>query len=277
VALLGVGLGFLIGLSLGVLGGGGSILTVPIFVYVLGFSAKEAIAMSLFVVGLVSAFGAVGHWRQGNVDLRVGLLFGGFSMAGTFVGARLAVFMSGAAQLSLFAVVMLVAAVFMFRDDRRSRAAAGRASARGNGGTGTPPPTVTAAALPASPGLLLIGAEGLAVGALTGIVGVGGGFLIVPALVLLGGVPMKVAVGTSLLVIALKSATGFAGYMDQVEVPWLLMLLFSSVAVAGILTGTRVVRHVPAAALKRGFAVFLVLMGAFILHQNRFVFLEFLS
>lgn len=277
MTLLAVSLGFLMGLSLGVLGGGGSILTVPIFVYVLGIDAKEAIAMSLFTVGLVAAFGAVGHWRSGNVDVRMGLLFGGFSMVGTFLGARVAAFMSGAAQLSLFAVVMLVAALFMYRDETRGR----------DGGSAIEPSATLAA--PASPGsgmlagllpgrgMLLIGFEGLAVGVLTGIVGVGGGFLIVPALVLLGGVPMKVAIGTSLMVIALKSATGFAGYMDQVQVPWLPMLLFSSVAVAGILTGTRIVRHVPAAALRSAFPVFLVLMGGFILHQNRFVFLELFS
>jgi uncharacterized protein len=273
MTLLGVSLGLLMGLSLGVLGGGGSILTVPIFVYVLGIGAPEAIAMSLFVVGLVAAFGAVGHWRAGNVDVRTGLLFGGFSMVGTFAGARVAAYMTGAAQLTLFAVVMLVAAVFMFRDEAKGPSP----------GRGDPPATL---AVPASTGVgllawllpgrgvLLIGFEGLAVGVLTGIVGVGGGFLIVPALVLLGGVPMKVAIGTSLMVIALKSATGFLGYMDQVQVPWVLMLLFSGVAVVGILIGTRVVRHVPAGALRRAFALFLVVMGGLILHQNRFVFLE---
>jgi len=270
LTLLGVALGFLIGLSLGVLGGGGSILTVPIFVYVLGFGAKEAIAMSLFVVGLVSAFGAAGHWREGNVDVGMGLLFGGFSMVGTFLGARVAAYMTGATQLTLFAVVMLVAAVFMFRDQRRSRPVLPEP------GVGEPPASITATAVPGR-GVVFIGIDGLAVGVLTGIVGVGGGFLIVPALVLLGGVPMKLAVGTSLMVIALKSATGFAGYLDQVQVPWMLMLMFSAVAVAGILTGTRVVRHVPAGALRRAFAFFLVLMGGLILYQNRIVFLELFS
>jgi uncharacterized protein len=257
---LGAALGFLIGLSLGLLGGGGSILTVPIFVYVLGFGAKEAIAMSLFVVGLVSLFGAVGHWRAGNVDLRVGALFGAFSMIGTFGGARLAIFFSGAAQLTLFAVVMLLASAFMLR--------------------GAEPAAVDAAARrrqwsPATVALTAV--EGLGVGVLTGLVGVGGGFLIVPALVLLGGVPMKVAVGTSLMIIALKSATGFLGYLDQVVVDWGLMLVFSAIATAGIAVGTRLVRHVPAQSLRRAFAVFLVLMGGLILHQNRVVFLELFS
>lgn len=253
---LGLLLAALIGLSLGLLGGGGSILTVPIFVYVLGFEAKEAIAMSLAVVGATAAFGAAGHWRAGNVNLRVGLVFGVVAMAGTYLGARLAVYFSGAAQLSLFAVVMLLAAVFMFRDRR------------GAPPDGTPPPLPATVAAPEM-SLLLIVLEGMAVGVLTGLVGVGGGFLIVPALVLLGGLPMKQAVGTSLLVIALKSAAGFYGYLGQVEVPWAFMTLFTAVAVTGIFGGTWLVRFVPQHALRRAFAVFLVVMGGFILYQNR--------
>jgi uncharacterized membrane protein YfcA len=248
--LLGLGLAALIGLSLGMLGGGGSILTVPIFVYVLGFDAKEAIAMSLAVVGATSLFGALSHWRAGNVNLRVAVIFGLVAMAGTYAGARLAVFFSGAAQLTLFALVMLLAAFFMFRD-RTPR-------------TGAPSRDVP---MP----LLLIVVEGLAVGVLTGLVGVGGGFLIVPALVLLGRLPMKQAIGTSLLVIALKSFAGFLGYLDQVEVQWGFMAGFTAVAIAGILLGTWLVRFVPQHALRRSFAVFLIIMGAFILYQNRAV------
>lgn len=255
---LGFALAALIGLSLGLLGGGGSILTVPIFVYVLGFGAKEAIAMSLAVVGVVSLFGAVGHWRAGNVNVRVALIFGGVAMAGTYLGARLAVFFSGAAQLALFAVVMLVAAVFMFREKTPS----GRAAGEGDGTAVWEMP------------VLLIVAEGIAVGVLTGLVGVGGGFLIVPALVLLGGIPMKQAVGTSLLVIAMKSAAGFYGYLGQVEVPWGFIAAFTAVAVVGIFAGTYLVRFVSQTQLKRAFAIFLVVMGGFILYQNRAVVLR---
>src|SRR5690606_36047424 len=114
----------------------------------------------------------------------------------------------------------------------------------------------------------LIAVEATAVGILSGIVGVGGGFLIVPALVLLGKIPMKQAVGTSLLIIALKSVAGFAGYYGQVEVDWGFMALFTGAAVVGIMIGTRLVRFVSQHTLKRGFAVFLVLMSAWILYQN---------
>lgn len=255
---LGLALALLVGLSLGLLGGGGSILTVPILVYGLGFGAKQAIAMSLAIVGATSLLGAFGHWRAGNVNLRVAAIFGVVAMAGTYLGARLAVFFSGAAQLVLFALVMLLAAFFMLREGRPSAA---NGPAEPDGGS--------LAEMP----LLKIAAEGLAVGVLTGLVGVGGGFLVVPALVLLGKVPIKEAVGTSLLIIALKSAAGFVGYLGQVEIPWGAMLIFTAVAGVGILVGTFLVRFVPAKALQRAFAIFLVAMGLFILYQNRGVFL----
>ena len=261
--MIGVGLAMaaVIGLALGLMGGGGSILTVPIFVYVLGFGAKEAIALSLGVVGAVSLFGAAGHWRAGNVNVRVALVFGVVAMAGTYLGARLAVFFSGAAQLTLFAAVMLVAAAFMFR--RSGSPEAGEAGEPGEAGSEPPASGRRELRLP------LIVAEGVAVGILTGLVGVGGGFLIVPALVLLGGIPMKEAVGTSLLVIAMKSAAGFAGYLGQVDVPWGFLAAFAGVAVAGILLGTHLVRYVSQGALRRAFALFLVIMGTLILIQNR--------
>lgn len=244
---LGFALAALIGVSLGLLGGGGSILTVPVLVYVLGFEPKQSIAMSLAVVGFTSLFGAVGHWRAGNVNLRAALVFGPVALTGSYVGARLAVVFSGAAQLMLFAIVMLAAAFFMLthKEERHTRAAAAR----------VPAP--------------LIVAEGAAVGVLTGLVGVGGGFLVVPALVVLGGIAMKEAIGTSLVVIAMNSAAGFVGYLGQVDVPWKFILEFTAVAVAGVLAGTRLVHFVPPAALRRSFAVCLLVMGIAILYQNR--------
>lgn len=250
MTLLGLLLGALMGVSLGLLGGGGSILAVPILTYAVGFGAKEAIASSLAVVGLTSLAGVAGHWRSGTVNLRVGLVFGALAMAGTYLGARLAVFFSGSAQLLLFAAVMLVVAIFMFRENGSASAKEHASSAEGMA-------------------YGLIALEGLAVGVLTGLVGVGGGFLIVPALVVLGNVPMKEAVGTSLLVIAMKSAAGFAGYVGQVEIQWGFLALFTAVAAAGGLGGTYLVRYVPQGALKKVFALFLILMGVFILYQNR--------
>jgi len=252
VLLLGYALAALIGLSLGLMGGGGSILTVPIFVYVLGFDPKLAIAMSLPVVGGTSLIGAISHWREGNVKLETAVLFGVIAMVGAYAGARLAIFFSGSLQLALLAIVMLLAAGSMFRSARRD----------------SRPVANTAPGNPAMPVGLLVPVA-LGVGLLTGLVGIGGGFLVVPALVLLARVSMKQAVGTSLLVIAMNSLSGFLGYLGQVAMPWGFMLGFTAVAAAGILAGTWLVRFVSQAALKQAFAIFLVLMGAFILHKNR--------
>jgi uncharacterized membrane protein YfcA len=196
--------------------------------------------------------GAFRHWREGNVIPRVALIFGFVAMAGSLLGSQVARLLSGTVQLTLFAVVMLAAAVFMLRDRRPA---------------GTPVTALTGRQM------VLLGAIGLAVGGLTGLVGVGGGFLIVPALVLLAGVPMKQAVGTSLLVIAMNSAAGFAGYLGQIDVRWEIVLPFTAIAVAGILVGASLVRLVSQLLLKRSFAVFLVGMALFILVQNRAAFL----
>ena len=255
---LGISLGLLIGLSMGLLGGGGSILTVPIFVYVLGFDPKASIAMSLAVVGTTSVAGAIGHWRIGNVHVRVALIFGAVAMAGTYLGARLSVFFSGAAQLALFALVMIAAAYFMLLGRVPGLSATKEERHLGD-----------RSKLPVA----LIVLEGIAVGVLTGLVGVGGGFLIVPALVLLVRIPMKQAVGTSLAVIAMKSAAGFLGYVGQVEIAWEFMAIFTAVAIAGILVGTLLVRLVPHVALRRAFAILLLIMGTAILYANRGVFL----
>lgn len=246
---LGLVLASAIGLSLGLLGGGGSILTVPVFVYVLGYAAKPAIAMSLPVVGATSLVGAISHWRAGNVNFRQALTFGIVAMVGSFAGARLAVLVSGLFQLTLLAVVMLGAALSMLR----------RPVAQPSAGTE-----------PVSRWLVLV--VGLGVGLLTGLVGIGGGFLIVPALVVLARLPMKQAVGTSLLVIAMNSASGFLGYLGQVDVPWGFMAVFTAIAIGGILVGTHLVRFVSQQALKRSFAVFLLVMAGVILYQNRGVF-----
>ena len=238
------------GIALGLLGGGGSILTVPVFVYVLGFDAKTAIAMSLAVVGVTSAAGTFGHWRHGQVNSKVALTFGSVAMLGTYAGARLAMFVSGTFQLALFALVMAAAAFFMLRD-------------RGPADANRKPATTT------SSGLLI--AEGVTVGIVTGLVGIGGGFLVVPALVLLSRLPMKEAVGTSLAVIAMKSFAGLAGYVGEVDVPWDFVAGFTATALVGIVAGSMMAQWVPAATLQRAFAIVLIVTSVFMLYENRHV------
>jgi uncharacterized membrane protein YfcA/rhodanese-related sulfurtransferase len=237
-----------IGLVLGLLGSGGSILTVPVLVYLAGEPDKVAIAESLAIVGAIAAVGALPYARQKLVHWRSVLYFGVPGILGTYGGAALSAFVPGAVQLALFAVVMLLAAGLMLRGKKEAGAQSeGRRQAA-----------------------WLIALEGLVVGVLTGLVGVGGGFLIVPALVLLGGLSMRLAVGTSLLIIAAKSAAGFWKYLDVLagdglSVDWQLIGLFAAVGIVGSFAGNALSQRVPQAQLKRGFAVFLVIMGGFIL------------
>jgi hypothetical protein len=240
--------GVLIGAALGLLGGGGSVLTVPIFVYVLGFSPKEAIAMSLAVVAATSAFGTVGYWRAGHVNVRIATVFGGVAMLGTLLGVRLARFIPGTTQMVMFGAVMLAAAVFMLRgrppcDEQRRE------------GTRSVASTVK------------VVAGGLLVGSLTGIVGVGGGFLIVPALVLMQ-MPLRAAVGTSLLVITGTCVVGVLGYLGHVSLDWAAVALVAAGTLPGMALGSYLHQYVPQPILRRGFAVFLVVMAAFIFIES---------
>lgn len=237
-----------IGVALGMLGGGGSILTVPVFTYVAGLDPKVAIASSLPMIAIISAFGAFGHWRAGHVQLRTAGIFGAFTMVGGFSGARASQWMSAGTQMLLFAVVMMLAAFSMLRDRK-------------------PPadPTNGAGNLP----LLKVAPLGLAVGVLTGLVGVGGGFLIVPALVQIGRVPMRAAVGTSLLVIAMNGVASTLGYVGQLPLPLGLLLPFTAIALIGIAVGTSAAQRVPQATLRRAFAMLLFVVGGFVLYKNR--------
>jgi hypothetical protein len=241
--------GVLIGAALGLLGGGGSVLTVPIFVYMLGFSPKEAIAMSLAVVAATSAFGTAGHWRAGNVNVRIATMFGGVALLGTLFGVRLARFIPGTTQMVIFGAVMVAAAVLMLR---------GRPPCDEKRGEGVARPAVSAVKV--VPG-------GLLVGSLTGIVGVGGGFLIVPALVLMR-LPLGEAVGTSLLVITGTCVVGFLGYLGHVSLDWVAVALVAAGTLPGIAMGSYLHQFVPQSILRRGFAVFLVVMAAFIFIEN---------
>ena len=231
-----------IGLSLGLLGSGGSVLTVPVLVYLVGQDEKVAIAGSLFVVGTVALAGSLSFIRHRMVDWRSVALFGLPGMAGTWLGAALSAWISGPVQLLLFAGVMLAAAVMMLRPPRLPVTDSGSR----HGGR--------------------VAVDGVVVGVITGIVGVGGGFLIVPALVLLGGIAVHRAVATSLVIIAMKSYSGFGKYLGVLAaqglvLDWRVLATVTGFGVAGSLAGVRLGRHVPQAALRRGFALFLLVMA----------------
>jgi uncharacterized membrane protein YfcA len=253
MTILGLLLGLLVGLTLGMLGGGGSILTVPIFIFVLGIETKTAMMMSLAAVGTTSLLGAIGHWRHGYINTRLALVFGAFAMVGSFVGGKLSRFFSGDVLLTMFGVVMLTAAIFMARGQKPADPAEPPGKSR----------PIGIMAIPA-----------VALGMLTGLIGVGGGFLIVPVLVLLGGVPMKKAIGSSLLVISMTALSGFIGHLtENSNLHWGLTLLFTAAATVGTLGGTKLVKHIPQRTLQKAFAVFLIVMALFILYQKRAVFL----
>ena len=232
--------GLAIGAVLGLLGGGGSILTVPALAYGLGLEAKAAIATSLLVVGATSLIALVPHARAGHVKWKVGLGFGGVSMIGAFAGGWAARFVPGVVLLVLFAVVMVAAGVAMLRPQRVG-------------------PTE------ANPRPALFAVEALAVGAFTGLVGAGGGFVVVPALVLLGGLSMRAAVGTSLLVIAMKSAAGLAGQLSHAQIDATIAGIFVVAAAAGALAGARLSQRVRPDRLRRGFGIFVLVTAALIL------------
>lgn len=242
-------LSLVIGLSLGVLGGGGSILTVPILVYVAGFGPKEAIAASLFVVGVTSAVSVVSHARRGRVRWRTGLLFGAAGMAGAFVGGLLGGHIPGQILLIAFAVMMVATSIAMLRG-RKKKDDGGAAPVKHE--------------LPLGRVLL----DGAVVGLITGLVGAGGGFLVVPALALLGGLPMAAAVGTSLVVIAMKSFAGLAGYLTSVQLDWGLVLAVTAAAIGGTLIGSRIAGRIPEDVLRKAFGWFVLAMGTFVLTQQ---------
>ena len=238
-----------IGVSLGLLGSGGSILTVPVLVYLFGQDEKVAIAGSLFVVGSIALASSLHYLKDKLVDWRNVLIFGLPGMIGTYAGAFIAAYVAGIVQLSLFAVVMLLASYLMLRpvtlDDK---------------------PHVARA-------VWKIALDGWLVGVITGLVGVGGGFLIVPALVLLGGLSMHRAVATSLVIIALKSFSGFVKYLDVLDeqdlvLDWRTLVLVTALGIAGSFVGAKTANRLPQHKLKKGFGIFLIVMGIYILARS---------
>ena len=250
-------LSIFVGAAVGLLGGGGSILTTPLLVYILDFTAKEAITASLFVVGVTSLFGLISHARAGRVQWRTGLIFGGAGMTGAFIGGQVGSHLPGTLLLGAFSVMMGVTAVAMIR---------GRKSVVDGHHKGLP--------------VFRIIIDGLVVGLVTGLVGAGGGFLVVPALALLGGLPMPMAVATSLLVVSMKSFAGFAGYALQfgdgsfvslnpeTEINWSVTLIVTAGAIVGALIGSRMVGKIHPDKLRKGFGWFVLIMAVFILSQQ---------
>jgi uncharacterized membrane protein YfcA len=247
MTVVGATLALAVGLVLGLLGGGGSILAVPIFLYVFHVPPKPAIAMSLVVVGMSALVGFLTHWRQGTVNVRIAAMFGVLAMAGAFAGARVARFVPAPVQLTLFAAFAFMAAIMMLRDALRGPRAVAAAS--------------DGSALRFS---TLLGVQAVAVGVLTALIGAGGGFLIVPALVLMANVPVKEAVGSSLLIIAMNASSGVAGYLGQVAFDWRLVAWFTGVAAVGAIAGTRFMRRLPAARIKQGFAIMILVLGTYL-------------
>ncbi len=235
-----------VGISLGLLGGGGSILTVPLLAYVAGMDAKPAIATSLLVVGVTSAIGAITHARAHRVRWRVAALFGVAAMAGAYAGGRLARFIPGTVLLVAFAVIMIAAGMAMLRGRKNTN------------------PTDAEQPLPLGKITLL----GVAVGLISGLVGAGGGFLLVPALALLAGLPMPAAVATSLVVISMQSLAGFAGHLATEHIDWRLAALVIAAAVLGALLGGRLVAFVDPATLRKLFGWFVLMMASVILAQE---------
>ncbi|MEZ4756287.1 MAG: sulfite exporter TauE/SafE family protein [Flavobacteriales bacterium] len=253
----------LMGLSLGLIGGGGSILTVPILVYLFSIDAVLATAYSLFIVGFTSLIGSFSHMRLGNIHWLTAIVFGIPSILAVYATRAFLVpalpdplFNLGDVAVSkslgmliLFALLMVAAAYSMIRKPRT------KANSPEGGEVSFNYP--------------LILAEGAVVGTITGLVGAGGGFLIIPALVLLAKLPMKQAVGTSLIIIAAKSLIGFTGDLKgDTLIDWNFLLVFSAIAVVGIIAGSLLSKRIPNEKLKPAFGWFVLIMGVYIIAKE---------
>lgn len=254
-----IGMGFVLGL----IGGGGSILTVPILVYIFALDASIATAYSLFVVGIASAVGAWTYWRKQQIDFKTGIWFAVPAFVGVYFSRRFVVPMLPQQMgsflgiewtkdnliLIVFGGVMLAAAVMILKSPKFEKTNVTDSSSTG----------------------VLILLEGFLVGSLTGFVGAGGGFLIIPALVLLRGLEMKMAIGTSLFIIAIKSLIGFIGdVQSQALLDWEFLGYFTAFTLVGILLGTSASKKTDGNKLKRGFGVFVLLMSVFIVAKEIF-------
>lgn len=233
----------LIGLSLGLLGSGGSIITLPVLVYVAQVPAHQAVGMSLVIVGGTSALGTLLNLRQGAFDWRAAAFFSVSGMAGAFFGAKFTHLVSAPMLMFLFGALMFVVGLRMLRNGESK---AGSHKCRP----------------------LRCLAIGVAVGVLTGFLGVGGGFLILPALVLFAGLEMKPAIGTSLAIIAVNCLGGFAGQLRYLNFDWRLTLAFLLLAMAGMAAGATLAKKMSSTTLRRGFAWCVVMLGGVLVARN---------
>jgi len=262
----------LIGLTLGMLGSGGSAITVPVLVYLVGHGGKVSIAESMAIVGLISVAAAIPYGRARQIDWRSVVYFGIPGMAGTFVGSWLGGISSEVLQLVVFGFVLLAAAYSMLRKPAKVASVANDFETQSVGidfGTSDGDENEVTY-LPPIPKVAM---EGTLVGILTGFVGVGGGFLIVPALVILGRLPMRLAIGTSLVIIAAKSAVGFAKYQHylvnhELSVDFETIVIFTVIGILGSFVGRAINRRLNQQSLKRVFAVFLIFLGGFVIFRE---------
>lgn len=252
----------IIGLVMGLIGGGGSILSVPIFVYIFGFDAVTATALSLFVVGVTSLVGTTGFIRQGLVDFRTAFTFGIPSILGVIFSRRLVLpnlphyiihrwgitLTKDMFLLLLFSILMLIAAFKMIRKNDRPRL---RKDHENN--------------------YTILISQGLLVGIITGLIGAGGGFLIVPALVMLLGLNMKRAIATSLFIISMNSILGFVSTMQMVGHDWNFLLIFSALSIVGIFVGIGISKKMDGRKLKPLFGYIVLAMGIFIIIKELFL------
>lgn len=252
----------IVGLVLGLIGGGGSILTVPVMVYLIGINPITATAYSLFVVGVTSIFGTYQNFKKNLVDLKTAVIFSIPAFITVYLTRRFivpaipeVVFTIRGFDISkdvfimvFFAVIMLLASISMIL----------KTKVKSNLNE-----TITY-------NYPLIAIEGILVGLLTGVVGAGGGFLIIPALVILAKLPMKKAIGTSLLIIAAKSLIGFLGDLHNIEIDWFFLLIFTSLSIVGIFLGVYISKFISNKKLKKGFGWFTLIMAFYIIYKELF-------
>ena len=260
VTILGYVGALLMGITLGLIGGGGSILTVPIFVYLFFVNPVTATAYSLFVVGTTALVGAINNIKNRLVDFRTAIVFSVPAFISVYITRKYVVpaipdpifswqeftLTKNIAIMVFFAIIMLMASISMIRSTTQEKEVAVKRQFN----------------------YPLIIVEGAAIGLVTGIVGAGGGFLIIPALVLLAKLPMKKAVGTSLLIIAIKSLIGFIGDLEVLDIEWVFLLSFTSLSIIGIFIGTSLTRYIEGGKLKKGFGWFVLLMGIYIIFRE---------